>query len=135
MSFFKTIGQNLGKALTVGATNFMLVSLLSAESGEQEIRGMKLKFIMPLVLAGASLISDMTHDFVLSHIPQSRKYAQAESALLSLASAGGATALLMRFVDNTGQTNQNMINVALIGALSDAGGHFIYNNFVDGILI
>lgn len=80
--------------------------------------------------AGASVVSDVAHDFVLPHINKSDKLTTVESSLLQIGTSGLATSGLLIY--GSGAPASNFMNCFALGAGSAIGGTYIYDKFISG---
>jgi len=80
--------------------------------------------------AGAALINDVTHSYILPHIPQTKKYSTQESAvlspLISIASLGG----VLWLINPRLAILYGIPRIAISGTVADIGSHYIQDNFI-----
>jgi hypothetical protein len=124
------LGETTTKALLTGAVAAAGSTLLFKEYGTSNIAGMQLPSFV--VIGGSAALgswaSDAFSDTVIKMIPQNPNWANAESLVVRLGLAGGATAAALKF--GAGIPNQNLIKAAGLGAASKASGEWISTNVV-----
>ena len=82
------------------------------------------------MVAGASFIFDLSHDYVLPHINKNQKLTNIESALLQIGTSGAATAEILVYGS---QAPNSAIPIAfLTGAASAMAGDYITSKFILG---
>jgi hypothetical protein len=124
------LGETTTKALLTGAVAAAGSTLLFKEYGTSNIAGIELPSMV--VIGGSAALgswaSDAFSDTVVKMIPQNPNWANAESLVVRLGLAGGATAAALKF--GAGIPNQNLIKAAGLGAASKASGEWISTNVV-----
>jgi ABC-type sugar transport system substrate-binding protein len=133
-----TINADLKEGLMRGAVTagvaYGTVQLLSPASAATKVKigpiNMSLGMAFPLAVGAGSLLASYTHDFVLSHIPQSERYATLESAAINAGLAGGAGAGLVYLSNTDKVTASGAVKMAALGIGSELAGNKIYESFV-----
>jgi len=76
-------------------------------------------------VGGASLVSNMAHDYVLPHINKSAKskLTNVESALLQIGTAGAATSIILVYGSN--MPPSNLSTSFLVGSASAIAGEYV----------
>lgn len=98
------------KAAVCGATGGLASYLFLGESaGTVPLPFVKIQVPSSVAIgsacAGASLISDLSHDYVLPHINKSQKLSSVESSLLQIGTSGAATAGLLIYGSGAPMSN------------------------------
>jgi len=129
-NYIMNLGETTTKALLTGAVAAAGSTILFGEYGTSNIGGIQLPSMV--VIGGSAAIgswaSDALSDSVIKMIPQNPNWANAESLVVRLGLAGGATAAAMKFT--TGLPNENLLMAAGLGAGSKAAGEWISTNVV-----
>ena len=84
--------QEFGQSLTVAGTAYLGLIALAPNSAYQSIGGVPFAFVFPAVVGAATVIFDMSKQYVLDYLPRNKQYASAENALVT-AGLIGATAV------------------------------------------
>ena len=120
--------QELRQSLTVARTAYLALMALAPNSAYQSIGGVPLAVAFPVAVGAATVISDMSKQFVLDYIPGNKQYASAEGALVTAGLTGGATAGLLKIADRKGDIGgREMFNIALLGIGSEIGGTYLWD--------
>ena len=118
------MANDFGRAGLSGAVGLAASNLFYGESFGNSLPLLGLSLPAPVLVggcaAGASLITDAAHRYVLPHIPGNEKYANIESAALGIAASGLSTALLLRYA--AGGNEESFGQAFLLGAGSLRGG-------------
>ena len=112
------------KAAITGAVAAGAASFLFGEAGQTRFLGMAMPTVAAIGLAnaGASVAADLSHDYILPHIPQPQQFANIESAALGIGVSGGTTAYLL----SSGRIgSETTMNAFLLGAGSYVAGDYI----------
>lgn len=119
------------KALLTGAVASVGSVVLFGETQNSNIYGMNLPTYLVIGASGAvgSWVSDAFSDNIIRKLPNNAKWANAESLVIRLGLAGGATAMSMKLT--TGLPNENIIQAAALGGGSKALGEWVNNNVVN----
>jgi hypothetical protein len=118
--------RRLCKGVATGAIA-TVAGMLLWDSKSISIAGIKVpgSVAMGLGAAAGSLSADLTHKYLVPHIPANQKYEKAEFAAISIAASGLGT----YFVSNMIGTD---IGPAIaLGAGSYISGDYIYHNFIN----
>lgn len=137
MNLAGNIVSDIAKAGVSAGAGAVAVLTLGGEAGRSTINLPIINTAVPaFVVAGvaigcASLIADITHDFVLPHIQKSTpKWAHLESALLQIGIAGAGTFLVLSGI--FGADKSKWMNQALLGAGSVMAGEYVYKKVLLG---
>ena len=80
--------------------------------------------------AGASMLSDMAHAWILPHISANKRFENLESAALAPAVSAGATVALYKALGAAGDGGIDLKQAALIGAAGEIISVYAYGNVV-----
>jgi hypothetical protein len=118
------------KAVTNGLLLWGTSMLFYGEIGQVELGGAMLPSAVPLIGSGfgASMLSDLAHQYFFPLISPDNKMANAESALTSLVVSGGSTAGILKLT--TGMPNENLPQAFVLGALIFGASDYIYANIL-----
>lgn len=134
MTITADLREGLVRAGTTAAVAFGAVKILSPASASVPVNlgpiSLSIGTAFPIAVGAGSLLASYAHDFVLSHIPQSERYATLESAALNAGLAGGAGAGLVYLGNMDTVGTKGMINMALLGIGSELAGNKVYESFV-----
>lgn len=127
------VKHSLMRGAVVGAAAAAGAMLLFGEGRTIPVFGQEMPAFIPVFLAtgAASVATDLTHSYVLPHIPGNQKYAQAESAALAIVASGGITYGLLNLIQPV-----DALPAFGLGAGAYIGGSYIHDQFLnkDGIL-
>ena len=117
-----------------GATFALGSIVFFGQTGDIEIMGMNIPSYLPLGFVGAasSIAGDISHDYVLPHIPQTEKLKNIESAGLNFISSGGAFVGGLKLL--TGLPNQNIGKAFLYGGAVKLGTDAVYDKYIESIV-
>ena len=125
----------LGKPMVSGAIGSVAITQLSG--GREFVYNGKRYSLYGLGFAlgfGSSFLSELTHNYILPHIPGNAKYQHLESMVLSVATSGGAFAIGARLL-NENITMTEARTFAMAGAAAEVLSSYVATNFLgDGTL-
>ena len=127
----KNLKEDLIKSAVTGVSGAALAYFFLGESQGNVNLFNKINVPVPAAIgvatASGSLISDLSHDYLLPHINKNAKLTNIESALLQLStSAAGTSGVLLL----SGMPTNNIANAALLGAASSVVGDYVNSKFI-----
>lgn len=113
----------------VGATAAVASMLLFGELRNIEMFGQSIPAFVPIALGTGlgSIATDLTHDYLLAHIPGNQKFQMLESSALALGISGLTTYLVL---SNIGGGEVRMLPTIALGAGSYVAGSYIHANLL-----
>lgn len=117
-------------AATTGASAFLLAKVLGGQSSSNAISGgMSIATTVGLAAAAGSVISKLSHDYVLPHIPQPEKWATIEAGALNVVASGGGAIGAVYLMDPA-EARADALPIAFYAVAGEMLGGYIHQNFI-----
>lgn len=133
VSSFDKIKDTLSQPLLAGGIAF-LAGKMFYDAGDMNIPFTQMSVSLPLALgatvAGASLVSSFSKNYVLTMLPQNAAYADQESMWTGPLLTGGVSLLVLKYGSENYQWDKiGYVKAILLGAGSEIGGAYAAKAF------